>query len=168
MAAIADGYDALTSNRVYRKAFTFIDSINMIREGRSTHFDPELLDLFLDSMDDVLTAQEAHSDLGICWGRWMSRIVRPKTCRLTWAFGGSEEIRTPDLIRASGAEPSYGDLYPCTLVTTCAGQAGFSVHVSSQLLPPIPMGDVGCLLGTRARVRPRISLPVRRYEELAG
>lgn len=63
MAAIADVYDALSSDRVYRKAFSFIESINMIREARSSHFDPELLDLFLDSMDDVLKIKESHSDI---------------------------------------------------------------------------------------------------------
>lgn len=62
MAAIADVYDALTSDRVYRKAFSFIESIAMMREGRGTHFDTDLLDLFLDSMDEILTIKETHSD----------------------------------------------------------------------------------------------------------
>lgn len=62
MSAIADVYDALSSDRVYRKAFSFIESINMMREARGSHFDPELLDLFLDSMDDVLKIKESHSD----------------------------------------------------------------------------------------------------------
>jgi putative two-component system response regulator len=62
IAAIADVYDALTTDRVYRRRFSFIDSLSMMREGRGTHFDPELLDLFLGSMDEVLKVTEANAD----------------------------------------------------------------------------------------------------------
>lgn len=62
VAAIADVYDALTTNRVYRKAYSFIDSINMMREGKGTQFDAELLDLFLDSIDEFMKIGEAHED----------------------------------------------------------------------------------------------------------
>jgi hypothetical protein len=47
IVAIADVFDALTSDRVYRKAFTVEQAIEMMREESGRHFDPQLLDAFL-------------------------------------------------------------------------------------------------------------------------
>jgi putative two-component system response regulator len=55
IAAIADVFDALTSNRIYRPSFHLGQAIEMMTEGRGSHFDAELLDVFLDSIDEVLT-----------------------------------------------------------------------------------------------------------------
>ena len=60
IAAIADVFDALTTNRVYRKAYTLGESLEIMRQGRGTHFDPELLDVFFDSMDLVLRIKEEN------------------------------------------------------------------------------------------------------------
>lgn len=54
IAAIADVFDALTSDRVYRPAMTVDEASEILRAGRGTHFDPELLDLFFDNFADVL------------------------------------------------------------------------------------------------------------------
>jgi putative two-component system response regulator len=54
MAAIADVFDAITSNRVYRKGYSFGEAVEMMQAERGTHFDPDLLDLFLDSLSDVV------------------------------------------------------------------------------------------------------------------
>lgn len=53
IAAIADVFEALTSDRVYRPAFSFEEAVGMVRSGRGSQFDPELLDLFLESLDAV-------------------------------------------------------------------------------------------------------------------
>ncbi|SPF56984.1 Response regulator containing a CheY-like receiver domain and an HD-GYP domain [Candidatus Desulfosporosinus infrequens] len=45
--ALADVYDALTSERRYKAAFSHARSRNIILEGRSTHFDPAVVDAFL-------------------------------------------------------------------------------------------------------------------------
>jgi len=45
--AIADVYDALISERPYKKAMTHDEAIKIITEGKGTHFDPVLIDLFL-------------------------------------------------------------------------------------------------------------------------
>ncbi|HKN49618.1 MAG TPA: HD domain-containing phosphohydrolase, partial [Actinomycetota bacterium] len=57
VTAIADVYDALTSDRVYRLALDPIDAIAYMRSGRGTHFDPDLLDLFIDTIDEVRAAE---------------------------------------------------------------------------------------------------------------
>jgi putative two-component system response regulator len=46
MMAIADVYDALTSERPYKVAFRHEDAARIIVEGKGRHFDPELVDLF--------------------------------------------------------------------------------------------------------------------------
>ncbi len=48
IVAVADVFDALTSDRVYRKAFSVEDAIQMMLEQRGRHFDPVLLDAFME------------------------------------------------------------------------------------------------------------------------
>ena len=54
IAAVADVFDALTSDRVYRPAFQPDEARAMMEDGRGTQFDAELLDLFFERFDDVL------------------------------------------------------------------------------------------------------------------
>ncbi len=48
IVAIADVFDALTSDRVYRQAFAVEEAVQIMREQRGRHFDPVLLDAFLE------------------------------------------------------------------------------------------------------------------------
>ncbi len=48
LMAVADVYDALTSKRAYKKAFTHEKAKQIILEGRGTHFDPDVVDAFLE------------------------------------------------------------------------------------------------------------------------
>jgi putative two-component system response regulator len=59
IAAIADVFDALTSDRVYRPAYQPEEAREMMLEGRGTQFDPQLLDLFMDAWQDVLAIRRA-------------------------------------------------------------------------------------------------------------
>jgi putative two-component system response regulator len=49
--AIADVYDALISERPYKKPFTHEEAINIIAGSKKKHFDPVLVDLFLEAAD---------------------------------------------------------------------------------------------------------------------
>lgn len=53
IVAIADVFDALTSERPYKAAFSVDESLSIMCEGRGKHFDPDLLDVFLDLADEV-------------------------------------------------------------------------------------------------------------------
>ena len=46
--AIADVYDALISKRVYKPPFPHSKAVALIEEGRGSHFDPDMVDAFLD------------------------------------------------------------------------------------------------------------------------
>ena len=50
--SIADAFDAMTANRVYRKRQDFDYVMGELHKGRGTQFDPELLDIFLKLIDD--------------------------------------------------------------------------------------------------------------------
>ncbi len=52
IVAITDVFDALTSDRVYRPAFPVERAVEMMREQRARHFDPVLLDTFLDVLSN--------------------------------------------------------------------------------------------------------------------
>ncbi len=47
LMAVADVYDALISKRVYKPAFSHEEAIDIMRKGRGSHFDPDILDVFL-------------------------------------------------------------------------------------------------------------------------
>ena len=51
IVAVADVFDALTSDRVYRKAFSVEEAVQMMREQRGRHFDPVLLDAFMEVLE---------------------------------------------------------------------------------------------------------------------
>jgi putative two-component system response regulator len=51
LAAVADVYDALTRDRVYRPRFTRADALETLERGRGTHFDPDVLDALLVALE---------------------------------------------------------------------------------------------------------------------
>ena len=64
IVAVADVYDALTSKRPYKKAFSHEKSIEIIQEGRGSHFDPDILDAFLASEENIVKIREEYQDDG--------------------------------------------------------------------------------------------------------
>ena len=51
LMAIADIYDTLVSVRPYKTAFSHDEAVEIIKDGRGTHFDPVLVDVFLEVSD---------------------------------------------------------------------------------------------------------------------
>ncbi len=51
--AVADVFDALSSNRVYKPAFSFDESMRMIKEGAGSQFDPKVVEVFIESAAEV-------------------------------------------------------------------------------------------------------------------
>ena len=48
LMALADVYDALISKRVYKEASSHVVAVDIIKKGRGTHFDPDMVDAFLE------------------------------------------------------------------------------------------------------------------------
>ncbi len=65
IAAIADVFDALTSDRVYRPAYQPDEAREMMLEGRGTQFDSQLLDHFIGGWDDVIAIRRAATDAAV-------------------------------------------------------------------------------------------------------
>jgi PAS domain S-box-containing protein len=55
LVAVADVLDALLSDRPYRPARSMAETMSLIVEGRGTHFDPEVVNVLLDNLDEALT-----------------------------------------------------------------------------------------------------------------
>ncbi len=62
IVAVADVFDALTSDRVYRRAFTVEEAVEMMLEQRGRHFDPVLLDAFMEVLGR--SGPDAREQLG--------------------------------------------------------------------------------------------------------
>ena len=64
IAAVADVFDALTSKRVYKKPMPIEQAADILRQDSGKHFDPRLVDIFLENMDSVLAIRERFPDSG--------------------------------------------------------------------------------------------------------
>ena len=53
LMAIVDVYDALTSNRPYKEAYVHEEALKIIANGSGTHFDPELVSVFLSISENI-------------------------------------------------------------------------------------------------------------------
>ncbi len=62
ITAVADVFDALSSKRSYKSAFPLAKCFEILEEGRSTHFDPAVVDAFLARRDVIVQVQIALAD----------------------------------------------------------------------------------------------------------
>ncbi len=62
ITAIADVFDALGSNRVYKKAWKLDDILEFFEKEKGKHFDPELTKVFFDNLDDFLKIRDKFRD----------------------------------------------------------------------------------------------------------
>ena len=61
IAAIADVFDALTSQRIYRPAFSVVTAIEMIEAEREHHFDPQVLDAFHAAVGELQVVRQRYA-----------------------------------------------------------------------------------------------------------
>ena len=62
IVAVADVFDALTSERPYKKAWPLEDAVRFLEEGRGKHFDPMCIEAFLAGWDDVIAIRQRFQD----------------------------------------------------------------------------------------------------------
>ena len=58
MVAIADVFDALSTHRVYKEAWPEDKVVDLIRAESGGHFDPELVDIFVERIDRVMRIRD--------------------------------------------------------------------------------------------------------------
>ena len=61
ITAIADVFDALTSNRPYKKAWSVNEAFDLLIEEKEKHFDPFLVDLFIENREKVMQIHDEFS-----------------------------------------------------------------------------------------------------------
>lgn len=62
IVALADVFDALTSRRCYKPAWPLERALNLIKETREEHFDPNVVDAFFESLDQILEIKQRYAD----------------------------------------------------------------------------------------------------------
>ncbi|MEY2632931.1 MAG: hypothetical protein RIR00_1585, partial [Pseudomonadota bacterium] len=62
IVAVADVFDALTSERPYKKAWPVEDARKLLVDGRGQHFDPVCVDAFLEIWDEAMGIREQFGD----------------------------------------------------------------------------------------------------------
>lgn len=65
ICAISDVFDALTSCRPYKQAWTIESAVTEMKKGRERHFDPELLDEFLHILPQIEEIKEQFSNVNL-------------------------------------------------------------------------------------------------------
>jgi PAS domain S-box-containing protein len=55
ITAVADVFDALLSDRCYRSALSVDDAVEVLEQGRGTHFDPQVVDALLGHLEEALS-----------------------------------------------------------------------------------------------------------------
>jgi putative two-component system response regulator len=63
IVAVTDVFDALLSERPYKKAFSLEKTLDIIKESKGSHFNPDVVDLFLDSLDEIIEIREKLKDV---------------------------------------------------------------------------------------------------------
>lgn len=62
LMAIADVYDALISNRVYKSGVPHNEAVGIIFQGRGSHFDPDMVDTFIEIQDEFDAIAQRFAD----------------------------------------------------------------------------------------------------------
>jgi len=62
IVAVADVFDALTSERPYKSAWSIVDAVQLIRDGAGVHFDPDVVGVFLEHLDEILEIRDRYME----------------------------------------------------------------------------------------------------------
>lgn len=79
ICAIADVFDALTSERPYKPAYSLETALEVLKEGRGSHFDPQLIDTFLERTDEAVNISFTPRGGGIGIGKHRNDGRRSRT-----------------------------------------------------------------------------------------
>lgn len=63
LMCVADVYDALISKRVYKDSMVHEEAVKIMKEGRGIHFDPDILDAFLELENEFIQIAKSFTDI---------------------------------------------------------------------------------------------------------
>lgn len=63
IVAIVDVFDALTSQRPYKKAWSFEDALGLLQDEKAKHFDPKIVDIFIENIEDIKKIYKQFSEI---------------------------------------------------------------------------------------------------------
>jgi len=84
ITALADVFDALGSDRVYKKAWDDERIFKLLKQERGKHFDPHLIDIFFDNLDEILKVRETFKDIYVD-----KNEVKDSSSCMVEVFGGN-------------------------------------------------------------------------------
>ncbi|MCK8130122.1 two-component system response regulator [Pseudoalteromonas sp. 2CM39R] len=61
IVTIADVFDALTSKRPYKKAWSVEEALDLLKDEAGKHFDPQLIDLFIGQIDNIIEIKNTYT-----------------------------------------------------------------------------------------------------------
>jgi putative two-component system response regulator len=62
IVAVADVFDALTSERPYKKAWEVEAAVDFLNDGAGSHFDPQCVKAFLNAWDDIVAVRARFNE----------------------------------------------------------------------------------------------------------
>ena len=63
LMALADVYDALISHRIYKESFSHEKAVEIITQGRGSHFDPDVTDAFIFLKDEFYSVAQSYKNI---------------------------------------------------------------------------------------------------------
>lgn len=111
IVAVADVFDALISDRVYRPAFSLEQALEAMRRGRGTQFDPVVLDSLLEDVDAVMLIGRKPAGQRATSGA-PSRLDPSLPPSLTAPGVGHEQRHHPDRQAREGVDQTHEDAAP--------------------------------------------------------
>ena len=151
IAALADAFDALSTDRVYRRGLPFADAVETIGEERGRQFDPELVDLFMDELDEVQAIMDRYADDPA----ELPTVREPELVTLQEA-AGTLGVTQSRLRR-------WSDEGRIEAVRTAGGHRRFSVDAVRRLA-----SELGVRPGVRPAAPPASALPMVAERLIAG
>jgi putative two-component system response regulator len=62
IVAVADVFDALTSERPYKKAWPVEEAVRFMHENSGSHFDPQCIDAFFKTWNEIMAIRDQYRD----------------------------------------------------------------------------------------------------------
>jgi putative two-component system response regulator len=69
IVAVADVFDALMSKRIYKRAYSIQETLEILNDSAGRHLDPELVRHFLKSIDQVIEITNSFNEEEVGEGR---------------------------------------------------------------------------------------------------